>query len=191
MRRSAEETKRSILAAARERFAAQGYDRATVRAIAADAGIDPSMVMRYFGSKEALFATAADFDLAIPDLSRAPRERVGEALAAHFFRRWEEDSGQLRILLRTAVTDEAVTERIRTVLAEQITPPIAELRAAGTDGPAPSASSDAPTRAAMVASQMLGVALCRYVLRLPPVDTMDADDLVARLGPTLQGYLVD
>ncbi len=68
MRRSSEQTKAVILAAARERFAADGYDRATIRHIAADAAIDPSMVMRYFGSKERLFAAAADFDLRLPDV---------------------------------------------------------------------------------------------------------------------------
>ena len=69
MRRSSEHTKAVILAAARERFAESGFERATIRAIAADANIDPSMVMRYFGSKDRLFAAAADFDLQLPDLS--------------------------------------------------------------------------------------------------------------------------
>ena len=66
MRRSSEETKAVILAAARERFAESGFERATIRAIAADANIDPSMVMRYFGNKDQLFAAAADFDLRFP-----------------------------------------------------------------------------------------------------------------------------
>ena len=69
MRRSSQQTKAVILAAARERFAESGFERATIRAIAADANIDPSMVMRYFGNKDQLFAAAADFDLQIPDLS--------------------------------------------------------------------------------------------------------------------------
>ncbi len=76
MRRSSAETKAVILAAARERFAESGFERATIRAIAADANIDPSMVMRYFGNKDQLFAAAADFDLDFPDLSeRRPRRR--------------------------------------------------------------------------------------------------------------------
>src|ERR671917_219946 len=69
----------AILGAARARFAADGYDRATVRAIAADAGIDPSMVMRYFGSKRQLFALTAEFDLRLPDLP--PPRPVGRFLA--------------------------------------------------------------------------------------------------------------
>jgi AcrR family transcriptional regulator len=73
-----------ILAAARERFAESGFERATIRAIAADANIDPSMVMRYFGNKDQLFAAAADFDLAIPDLSGVDSDQVGARLVKHF-----------------------------------------------------------------------------------------------------------
>lgn len=76
MRRPAAETKSVILAAARERFAADGYERATIRAIAADAAIDPSMVMRYYGNKERLFAAAAEFDLELPDLTQVPRAQI-------------------------------------------------------------------------------------------------------------------
>ena len=79
MRRSSEQTKAVILAAAREQFAKSGFERATIRAIAADANIDPSMVMRYFGSKDQLFAAAADFDLELPDLSDVDRDQLGAA----------------------------------------------------------------------------------------------------------------
>ncbi|MGY5190550.1 UNVERIFIED_CONTAM: TetR/AcrR family transcriptional regulator, partial [Bacillus amyloliquefaciens DSM 7 = ATCC 23350] len=84
MRRSSEQTKAVILAAARDRFARSGFARATIRAIAADAGIDPSMVMRYFGNKNQLFAAAADFDLQIPDLSGVDPGEAGTGLVAHF-----------------------------------------------------------------------------------------------------------
>ena len=91
MRRSSVETKAVILTAARERFAESGFEKATIRAIAADANIDPSMVMRYFGSKDQLFAAAADFDLQIPDLSDVARDQLGERLVTHFLNRWEGD----------------------------------------------------------------------------------------------------
>src|ERR671921_753984 len=104
--------RKAILRAARHRFGADGYDRATVRAIAADAGIDPSMVMRYFGSKRQLFALAVDFDLRFPDLVGAPRDQVGRILATHLLDRWEDDAG-LKILLRTAATDDDAAERMR------------------------------------------------------------------------------
>src|ERR1700741_4694760 len=89
MRRSSAETKAVILAAARQRFAEAGFERATIRAIAADANIDPSMVMRYFGSKDQLFAAAADFDLQLPNLSDVEREQLGDRLVTHFLNRWE------------------------------------------------------------------------------------------------------
>ncbi|MGV0813147.1 TetR family transcriptional regulator [Mycolicibacterium boenickei] len=180
MRRPASETKSVILAAARERFAADGYERATIRAIAADAAIDPSMVMRYYGNKERLFAAAAEFDLELPDLTQVPREQIGAALAAHFLDRWERDEALL-ILLRAGVTNEAVAERMRTIFAAQLAPVVTELT-----GHAP----DAPVRASLAASQVLGMALCRYVLEFPPLVTMDRQEVVDWIGPTLQRYLV-
>src|SRR5213080_4165623 len=104
--RRSERTKAAILAAARTHFAASGYERATIRAIAADAGIDPSMVMRYYGNKEKLFAAAAEFDLHMPDLSAVPVDQLGTVLARHFVQRWERDD-TLMALLRAAVTNEA------------------------------------------------------------------------------------
>src|SRR5918999_843227 len=82
--KKSDRTKAVILAAARERFAESGFERATIRAIAADAHIDPSMVNRYFGNKDQLFAAAAEFDLQIPDLSDVDREQLGARLVMHF-----------------------------------------------------------------------------------------------------------
>src|SRR5690349_20694802 len=101
MRRSSVETKAVILAAAKERFARSGFERATIRAIPADAGIDPSMVMRYFGSKDQLFAAAADFHLQFPDLSGVDRADVGARLVDYFMQRWERDEA-LIVLLRAS-----------------------------------------------------------------------------------------
>ncbi|MFC4124681.1 TetR/AcrR family transcriptional regulator [Nocardia rhizosphaerae] len=179
MRRSSTETKAVILAAARERFAADGYDRATIRSIAADAAIDPAMVMRYFGNKERLFAAAAEFDLELPELAAVERGRVGTALVAHFLERWERDEALL-ILLRAGVTNEAVAERMRAILAAQLIPVIARV----SDDPA-----EGPARAALAASQILGMALCRYVLAFPPLVEMPRDQVVEWLGPTVQAYL--
>jgi AcrR family transcriptional regulator len=181
MRRTSETTKAAILAAARERFAADGYERATIRAVAAHAGIDPAMVMRYFGNKEKLFAAAADFDLQLPDLSTVPPDQVGNVLAAHFLERWEAD-GALMVLLRTSVTNDDAAERMRAIFAGQLGPYAARM----SDDPA-----SAPQRAALVATQVLGMALCRYVLRLPPVVAMTHEEVIAWIGPTLQHYLVD
>jgi hypothetical protein len=101
-------------------------------------------------------------------------------LAAHLLDRWEADDG-LQILLRTATTDDDAAERMRAIFAGQLAPQIAAL----TDDPATAA-----TRAGLVATQALGTALCRYVLRLPPVVAMTPPELVTWLAPTFQRYLV-
>jgi len=177
--RDAETTKEAILASARQRFAADGYERATIRSIASDAGIDPALVMRYFGSKEKLFAVAADFDLRLPDTSSMPRTRFGGAFVAHFVDRWEADDTFLA-LLRAGATNEAAAERVRAVLAGQVVPVIVKV----SRDPA-----HAALRAGLVATQLLGMALCRYVLRLPPIVAMTRGEIVAYLGPTIQRYV--
>jgi AcrR family transcriptional regulator len=193
--RRSDRTRATILEAARRRFGRDGYERATIRAIAADARIDPSMVMRYFGSKQGLFAAAAEIDLGLPDLRGAPRSRLGERLVGHFLSRWEGVSAAplspppghggeqghvdeaLLVLLRAAVTNENAAERMRAML-EQVASAVAAV------------APDLPeARAGMVDSQILGLALCRLVLRLPAVTELDHDTLVARFGPTVQRYL--
>src|SRR5690348_6886202 len=177
MRRSSEQTKAVILAAAREQFARSGFERATIRAIAADANIDPSMVMRYFGNKDQLFATAADFDLQLPDLSDVGRDELGTRLVGHFLDRWERDEA-LVALLRASTTNEEAAQRMQTIFSTQLGPAIVTINPA-----------DAPRRAGLVATQVLGLAVCRYVLRLPPVVAMSHDEVVGWLGPTVQRYL--
>src|SRR5213080_1205298 len=156
-------TKARILAAAREHFAASGYERATIRAIAAEARIDPAMVMRYFGDKEKLFAAAAEFDLRLPDLAAVPRGTLGSVVVGHFLDRWESDD-TLQALLRAAVSYKVAVARLRAIFATQVMPAVAPL--------CPDRAT-AATRVGLVATQMLGMALCRYVLRLPPVVALD------------------
>lgn len=177
--RRSDATKAAILEAARERFAADGYERATIRSIARDANIDPSMVMRYYGNKEGLFAAASVIDLRMPTLGAMPGKHIGAALVGHFLDRWEQDD-VLTGLLRVGVTNEAGAERIRAVFAEQLGPI--------TEGVCPD-PADAPRRAALVSSQILGMALARYVLRIPPAVSMERDEVIAWLAPTVQRYL--
>src|SRR5687767_1562010 len=82
-------TRQAIEAAARELFAANGFERTTVREIGACAGIDASMIIRYFGSKDALFAAVAMPDLRLPDLGRVAKDEIGESLVRHFLELWE------------------------------------------------------------------------------------------------------
>src|ERR1044071_3794931 len=94
-------TRAAILKAAQELFAELGYERTTVRDVAARASIDPAMVMRYFGSKEGLFARASAFDLKLPDLTKTRPSQLGDTLIAHFLELWEGalSNGGLTILL--------------------------------------------------------------------------------------------
>ncbi|WP_461030042.1 TetR/AcrR family transcriptional regulator, partial [Streptomyces sparsus] len=119
--RRSDATRAAILTAARERFATDGYERATIRSVAADAGIDPSLVMRYYGNKEGLFAAASEIDLRLPDLTSGPPEQAGTRLVEHFLDRWEQD-GTLAALLRVGVTNEAGAASVRSVFAEQVAP---------------------------------------------------------------------
>jgi AcrR family transcriptional regulator len=175
-----EGTRRAILRAARAMFAARGYEQTTIRAVAAQADVDASMVMRYFQSKAGLFTAAVSTDLQVPDLSSAPGSRRGEVLVRYFVSRWEEPAGddKLIALLRAAVTSDAVAEQVQATLSQRLTGPIAAL---GADR--------VPERAALIAAQLLGVALCRYILRFEPLASLPADDVVAAVGPSVHQYL--
>ena len=177
--RRSEATRAAILDAARARFAEDGYERATVRAIARQAGIDPSMVIRYYGTKEALFARVVDVALGIPDPREIAAEELGTVLVEHFLDLWERDA-VLVTLLRVGVTHPAGAERMRDVFRDQLVP------AAERFGHDP---ADAPRRAMLVASQVLGMALLRYVLRFGPAAEMPRAELVAWLAPTVERYI--
>jgi AcrR family transcriptional regulator len=172
-------TRAAILEAARELFATEGYERTTVRDIAAKASIDPALVIRYFGSKEALFVRAADIELRMPDLAGAPGSR-GEAIVRHFLSIWEGEDGNpgMTILLRSAASNPLAAGKLRDVFARQVLP---ALKRAGAD----------PARAGLVSSQLLGLALCRYVFELPPVVALPVERIVRDVGATVERYLGD
>lgn len=178
-RRRSDATRTAILTAARERFATDGFERATIRAIAKDARIDPSMVMRYFGNKDGLFAAAVALDLRLPDLTRVPRDEAGRALVTHFLGLWEENE-ELTAVLRVGATNQAGAERMQGIFRDQLLPVALQVC------PDP---EQVPTRAALCASQLLGLALTRYVLRLPPTVALRPEEIVAWLAPTVQRYL--
>lgn len=179
--RDANATRATILAAARERFANDGYDRATIRAIAADAGIDPALVMRYFGNKEGLFSAAAEFDLRLPDLAAVPDATLGRTLAAHFIRRWDSDD-TFRALLRAAVTHDAAVARMHDILDRQLTPALATRLA----DPATT-----PVRAALLTTHLLGFALGRRILRFAALVDLDASQVERLLGDAFQRTLFE
>jgi AcrR family transcriptional regulator len=181
-RKKSDITRDAISDAARELFDRQGFERTTVRDIAARAGADPALVIRYFGSKDALFAQVAVFDLHLPDLSKVDRERIGETLVQHYLDVWEGENRTpgMAILLRSAASNEDAAAHMRKIFASQVLPAIARVAGPGST----------PERASLVASQLLGMALCRYVLKIPPLVAMPQEKLVAEIGQTLQRYIV-
>ena len=129
--RRSDRTRAAILNAARERFATHGYDRTTIRGVAADADIDPSMVMRYYGNKARLFEAALTIDLHLPDLSAVPHEHLPRVLVRHFLDRWEGNPADdaLLVLLRSAVTNEHAAARTHEIFASQVAPALASAMA--------------------------------------------------------------
>jgi AcrR family transcriptional regulator len=174
------QTRTRILDAARLRFGSEGYDRATIRAIALDAGVDPALVMRYFGNKDDLFAEALEFDLQLPDLAALPKNKAARTLVAHFLQRWEHDD-TLIALLRSAAGNPHAAARLQSIFGRQVMPAIGKLSGA--------AQAEAARRASLVASQILGLAWCRYVLALPPLVEMAHEDIIDAVAPTLKRYI--
>jgi AcrR family transcriptional regulator len=175
-----EGTRRAILGAARATFAARGYEQTTIRAVAAQAGVDASMVMRYFGSKAGLFTAAVTMDLDIPDLRSVPASDRGELLVRLFVSRWEEppSGDEMIAMLRAGVTSETVAEQLQSVHRQLVTVPIAAL-----------GDEHATERGTLIVAQLLGLGLCRYILRFEPLASMSADQVVAAVAPSVQRYL--
>jgi AcrR family transcriptional regulator len=184
--RTGQLNRQRIIDAARERFMRDGYERATVRAIAADAGVDVAMVYYFFGSKEGLFTastlTGPEHPLhQLATLLDEGTERIGERLARRFLEHWEEGAvfEPFLALWRSA----AIHPEARKVLHDSLAGPIAK-RIAAEFGVA-----DAELRVELVASHLAGLAFARYQLKIEPLASTTAEDLVEWLGPTLQRYL--
>jgi AcrR family transcriptional regulator len=172
-----------ILGAARSRFADDGYDGATIRGIAAAAGVDPALVLHFFGSKERLFVEALDFPLDpadfVPTLLAPGLEGLGERLATFFLETWDAPHGRPFIaLLRSVAGNEQAAEMLRQFIAREII-----ARIAG------SLPLDQPElRAALAGSHLVGLALMRYVIQLEPIASADRDALAREVGPAIQRY---
>lgn len=181
--RNAAATREAILAAARAAFARDGYDRVGVRDIAAAAGVNAALVIRYFGSKEGAFreALAEGFDLE-ELLGAADRARVGELLARYVLQKEDAAGGEgltpMLILLRSTASEHGAA-LLRQVIDERFVAPMA--RWMGGDG--------AEVRAALLASCLVGLILSRSVLRSAALAAADTEDLVASFAPVLQGYI--
>jgi AcrR family transcriptional regulator len=185
-RPGAEPTRATILAAARDAFAVRGFARTTIRQIATAADVDQALVLHYFTTKEQLFLavlrSAVDPRRLLSQLFAGDAEEVGEQIVGRFLALWEDGTGlTASALLRTAVTEERTAQLVREVILPAV---VGELVLSVGADPA-----EAPLRATLVASQLSGLAVTRYVLKLEPMASAPAEWVAVAVGPTVARYL--
>jgi AcrR family transcriptional regulator len=179
-------TRERILAAARTDFSNSGYDGATIRGIAAQAKVDPALVLHYFESKDGVFRAAVQFPVDpaefIPRLLAPGLDGLGDRLVRFFVETWDSPAGRpLLGVIRSVVGNEEAAAIMREFVTREVLGRIAN-----------SLKLDQPQlRAGLVASQLIGLAMLRYVVRVEPLASASAEHVVAWLGPTLQLYLTD
>src|ERR1700730_6701612 len=177
--RDGQPTRRAILDIARSQCGDHGFERTTIRSVASEAGVDPALVMHYFGSKAELFAAASRFDVTFPDFSDVAPDRIADVLLPVFIGVWG-PQGPLLPLLRAAATNRTAADALLAVFVDQVAPALAAV-----------VPDRAPERAALVGSQLLGLAVGRYILCIPPLAGMDDARLIEWLRPVLAHYLAD
>lgn len=176
-------SREKILAAARAHFAKDGYDHATVRAIAATARVDPALVLHFFGSKHELFIAAMElpFDPSefIPELLAPGIEGLGERLVRRFIEVWDSREGRHLVgLIRSVVSQESAAKMMREFFTHAVLGKIVS----SLD------ISDPQRRASLVASQLFGLGVIRYVMKLEPLVSASPDEVAKWVGPNLQRY---
>jgi AcrR family transcriptional regulator len=183
--RGGSDSRARIIAAAVDDFGEKGYDGATIRSIAARAGVDSALVHHYFGTKVDLFAEAVGIplrpDVDVPGILAGPRDEIGERLIRYVLEAFEQPEVRRRgvMLLRTAIGSRLTTPLLAGFLSRELLS-----RVAGSLD-----TDDAELRASLVASQIAGMLIARYVLRLPALAAAPVEELVDRVGPTVQRYL--
>jgi AcrR family transcriptional regulator len=176
--RNASQTRADILAAARRRFGAEGYDRTTLRAVASDVGVDAALVIRYFGSKQELFAEAAEFAIELPDMTDVDPDEIADILLPRFFAVWEEDETFVA-LLRAAMTSPIAADALRRVFAMQVAPRLV------------TATPDHPVqRIGLMGAFVIGLATTRYVLKNPPIADLSREEVSRWAAPVIRQLLV-
>ncbi|PXY20662.1 TetR family transcriptional regulator [Prauserella muralis] len=177
------ETREQILDAARRLFAAQGFHGATVRAIAAEAGVNSALLHHFYGTKQQLFVAAMNlpFDPAevLPEVLAGPPDEAGARLVRMILRLWADPDGRAPFLalLRSATASEQASTMMREFLASAVLAKVAEARGVSR------------LRASAAAAQMMGIALLRYVLEVPPLATATEEEIVDIVAPVIQHYL--
>lgn len=179
-------TRESILAAARSHFSEAGFEGATIRGIAAGAGVDPALVPHYFGSKEGVFKAAIEFPIDpaefIPRLLAPGLKGLGERLVLFFLETWDSPAGESLLgLIRSVVGSEMAAQLMREFVEREVLGRLA--RAIETDHP--------QVRAGLVATQLVGLAMLRYVIKVRAVHKASRKELARWIGPNVQRYLTE
>lgn len=176
----------AILKAARRYFELHGYERATIRAIAAEAKVDPALVHHYFGSKDRLMVAALELPInpreVVAELLAGDRDKIGEGLLRRVLAVWGEEwatGGPLIGLIRAAMTHDHAGRMIREFFTREVIGRLAE----GLE------VSQPRLRVGLVASQLMGLAMARFIIRLEPIASADPETLIACYAPTMQRYL--
>jgi len=178
-------TREAILDAARRAFAEHGYQHATIRGVADLAGVDPALVHHYYGTKQALFVAAVQLPVnPVSQLMAVLAEdpgQAGERMVELFLSIWDHaaDQSPLLALVRSAVGDEHAAAMLREFITEEVLGQIAHRLG----------SPDAQLRATLVGSQIIGLAMARYIVKVEPLASAPATQVVEAIGPTLQRYL--
>jgi AcrR family transcriptional regulator len=180
-------TREAILQAARRQFAERGYDRTSLRSVALEAGVDPTLVSHFHGSKQQLFVTVVElpFDPAalLPGLLAGDRDAIGLRLARFVLGLLETDEGRRRIigLVRAAASEPEAARLVRELVLRDVFAPIIE--SLGVD--------DAPLRASLVGTQVVGLVMARYIVAVEPLASSDPDIVALAIAPNLQRLLTE
>lgn len=178
-------TRDAIRAAARQQFAEQGYDRTSMRSVALQAGVDPTLVSHFFGSKQKLFAEVMqlpfDPSVVLPRILEGDPDAIGTRLATFVVTVLETPEGFARLtgLVRAAASEDAAAQVVRQRVTREILAPLAA--GLGSDQP--------QLRGSLAASQVVGMVMARHVVKVEPLASLPPERVIALIGPTLQRYL--
>ena len=178
----------AVLSAAKERFATEGYEKTTLRAIAQDAHVDPSMVLYLFGSKEELFRESLrliiDPEVLVAALTGATDDDpdIGTRMVRTYLRIWEtpDTAATMRAMLQSATSNSHAHDAFRGFMQNYVLTAVSGVLGGG---------EQARLRATLAASQLVGAALLRYIIEVPPLATLSAEEVVALIAPTVTRYL--
>jgi AcrR family transcriptional regulator len=180
-------TRDAIRAAAGRQFAERGFDRTSLRSIAAEAGVDPKLVAHFFGTKQQLFVEVVrlPFDPAeaVPRVFGGDPGDAGERVAEFVVGLLENPESRRPLvgLVRAATTEPEAARMVRELLAREILSRI--VTELGSD--------DADLRASLLGSQVVGLLMARYIVRIEPLASLSAPEVAAAIAPNLQRYLVE